>query len=132
MYAEVNRILRALKLEDIRKHGIEKLPEELYKKSQACFLNDVTDTESVIKLTANDWASQKTSRNLFKEKEEGITNLCGYASYYLAEQWDYDSLENKESLLKIFNSIYFIIPFQEEINFKDVRIRSVLYPWGVC
>ena len=32
------------------------------------------------------------------ENEEGITNLCGYASYYLAEQWDYDNLENKESL----------------------------------
>ena len=105
MYAEVNRILRALKLEDIRKYGIEKLPEEQYIKSQACFLNDVTDT---------------------------VTDLCGYASYYLAEQWDYDSLENKESLLKIYNSIYFIIPFQEEINFKDVRFRSVLYPWGVC
>ena len=32
------------------------------------------------------------------ENEEGITNLCGYASYYLAEQWDYDNVENKESL----------------------------------
>ena len=43
----------------------------------------------------------KTSRNLFKEKEEGITNLCGYASYYLAEQWDYDTFENKELFLII-------------------------------
>ena len=34
-----------------------------------------------------------------REKEEGITNLCGYASYYLAEQWDYDTIENKEPLL---------------------------------
>ena len=34
-----------------------------------------------------------------REKEEGITNLCGYASYYLAEQWDYDDIENKEPLL---------------------------------
>jgi len=66
--SEVNRILGGLKLEDIRKHGIKKLPEEKYKKAT--------------------------------EKEEGITNLCGYASYYLAEQWDYDALENKELLRK--------------------------------
>ena len=33
-----------------------------------------------------------------REKQEGMTNLCGYASYYLAEQWDYENLENKESL----------------------------------
>ena len=92
--SEVNRILRAHKFEDIYINGIENLPEEQYKKSQACFQIDVTDTETFR-------YSKKASRNLFKENEETIVDLCGYASYYLAEQWDYDSLENKEFLLRI-------------------------------
>ena len=44
----------------------------------------------------------KTPWNLLKIEHESITNLCGYASYYLAEQWDYDALENKELLLLIY------------------------------
>ena len=46
--SEVGRIL-ALKLEDIRIHGIKKLPEEQYKKAQAGFQIDIrlTITQSV-------------------------------------------------------------------------------------
>ena len=43
--SEVGRIL-ALKLEDIRKHGIKKLPEEQYKKAQAGFQIDIRLTIS--------------------------------------------------------------------------------------
>ena len=39
--SEVNRILGALKLEDIRNQGIKKLPEEQLKKAQAGFQIDV-------------------------------------------------------------------------------------------
>ena len=41
LQSEVNRILGALKLEEIRKHGIKKLPEEQYNKAKAGFQNDV-------------------------------------------------------------------------------------------
>ena len=41
LQSEVNRILGALKLEEIRKHGIKKLPKEQYDKAKAGFQNDV-------------------------------------------------------------------------------------------
>ena len=41
LQSEVNRILGALKLEEIRKHGIKKLPEEQYEKAKVGFQNDV-------------------------------------------------------------------------------------------
>ena len=39
--SEVSRILGALKWEDIRKHGIKKLPEEQYKTAKVGFHNDI-------------------------------------------------------------------------------------------
>ena len=40
LQSEVNRILGALKLEEIRKHGIKKLPKEQYDKAKVGFQND--------------------------------------------------------------------------------------------
>ena len=47
-------------------------------------------------------------------KEDNKTSLCGYASYYLAEQWDNDKLENKELLLIIYIQIIYIPGLQIE------------------
>ena len=41
LQSEVNRILGALKLEEIRKYGIKKLPEEQYNKAKVGFQNDI-------------------------------------------------------------------------------------------
>ena len=50
--------------------------------------------------------------------------MCGYASYYLAEQWDYDTLENKELLridfLNLLSIFYSSVPV---VGFKDVRVK---------
>ena len=40
LQSEVNRLLTALKLEDIRKDGIKILPEEQYNKAKVGFQND--------------------------------------------------------------------------------------------
>ena len=101
LQSEVNRLLTALKFEDIRKDGIKILPEEQYNKAKVGFQNDA---QRKIYRPINElgWIA---FWKLLKEKEEGITNLCGYASYYLAEQWDYDTLENKELLLNFPGTI---------------------------
>ena len=70
LQSEVNRILGALKLEEIRKHGIKKLPEEQLQKAQAGFQNDVQQKITDY-LSAADSANQRARLNSFLKTFEG-------------------------------------------------------------